>query len=389
VKRIVFGIGLGLIGWTSGAQLAAQATATTLVHDSTAHTFDILIGPVALPAGGHYHHGAHGGVVPPVATVEVPVDGYLNRLEVRLEDAEGNELPRELLHHLNLNDPDHRELFLPIARRLAGFSVETPPLALPPLLMGHPVLRGQRLDVSSMLHNPTGRDYAAVWVRVQIAYRPMSEGRPMYEVYPFGLDVAFPAGSKAFDLPPGRHRWSNEGSPAIGGTVLGIGSHYHRMVRYVAMEDVTGGRVLWLGCPAAHGDRESDIGHRGASDPAAGRLYEAAGFGLDPAHVYRITVEYDNPAADTILDGGMGAIGGVFLPATGAEWPPVDPSDPLYLLDRRHYREEIEGRWTEIGGSLKSRADVSAIRMDEPLSNALAARGPEPCATGSGVLRQP
>ena len=37
-----------------------------------------------------------------------------------LVDETGRVLPPELIHHFNLIDPSHRELFLPIAQRMAA-----------------------------------------------------------------------------------------------------------------------------------------------------------------------------------------------------------------------------------------------------------------------------
>ena len=52
-------------------------------------------------------------------------------------------------------------------------------------------------------------------------------------------------------------------------------------------------------------------------------------------HVYRVTVEYDNPTSDTIPQGGMGVVAGLFLPS--AQWPTADTTDATYRADRAHY----------------------------------------------------
>src|SRR2546427_593441 len=44
----------------------------------------------------------------PVYRVEIPLNASLYRARVEVLDDAGRELPRELLHHFNLSDPDHR-----------------------------------------------------------------------------------------------------------------------------------------------------------------------------------------------------------------------------------------------------------------------------------------
>ena len=74
---------------------------------------------------------------------------------------------------------------------------------------------------------------------------------------------------------------------------------------------------------------------------AVGYLYRKLGVKLEPSHSYRVTVSYENPSADTIHAGGMGVVGGVFLPS--APWPATDSTDALYVLDRKHYLREVSG----------------------------------------------
>ena len=55
-----------------------------------------------------------------------------------------------------------------------------------------------------------------------------------------------------------------------------------------------------------------------------------------PEHRYRVTVYYDNPTGAVIPEGGMGVVGGLFVPDRGAKWPGTNPSDSLYQQDLRH-----------------------------------------------------
>jgi hypothetical protein len=356
----------------AGAVTAAfgQTANVQLINSVEDRAFVLTIGPVDLPAAGRHGHGAHGAVYPPIATVEIPFDGYLNSLRYELVDGAGNMLPHEMLHHMNLNDPDHRELFLPIQRRIVAVSSETPPLEMPPDLMGYPVRRGQRIEVSAMLHNPTDESLEDVTVRVRLGYRLASEDRPDYAVLPFHLDVAFPAGEKSFDLPPGRHTWSNQGSPAVPGVIMGVGAHYHDFVEHIVLEDVTGGQILWVGCPIF--DESGDV-----ERSSVGRMYEhyeaVLGIEITPTHTYRVTVTYDNPTGDAIPEGGMGVVAGVFAPADSVTWPPLDRESALFRIDRQHATRQIQGRWADIGGDLVGDQRYPGVEVDAEPSPAFAA----------------
>src|SRR6266550_1579853 len=70
-------------------------------------------------------------LLPLVAMLEIPSDGYVHGFRVAVVDSVGHELPDEMIHHFNLIDPDHRELFLPISRRLLAAGHETGAVRLP------------------------------------------------------------------------------------------------------------------------------------------------------------------------------------------------------------------------------------------------------------------
>lgn len=214
---------------------------------------------------------------------------------------------------------------------------ETGSQSLPGWLLGVPVEAGGELVVSPMLHNPTGEHHEDVEVRVRLDYVEAGGMLPFLEVYPFQLDVAFPAGDKSVDLPPGPSSFSWEGSPSIEGRIMAIGSHLHELSRSIRLEDVTEDKVLWEGVPLIGEDGETVKG------VTMGKLYRRLGVAIHPDHVYRVTVDYDNPGTETITAGGMGVVAGVFMPSGDAEWPMVDTSDPLYQLDRKHYMREIRG----------------------------------------------
>ncbi|MFQ5550844.1 MAG: hypothetical protein ACE5FJ_06365, partial [Gemmatimonadales bacterium] len=245
-------------------------------------------------------------------------------------------MPREVLHHLNIIDPVRRELFLPISQRMAAVGGETLNYDLPWLLFGYPVRAGQSMVVVAMMHNPTGRDLSDVHVKFYFKYLEVGRPWPLFDVYPFQLDVAFPAGDKSFTLPPGRSSFSYEATPALEGRMLGIGAHLHEYAENITFEDVTTGEQIWEGLPILGEDGE-------LHGVTVGRLYRTGGARLFTDHVYRVTVRYDNPTGDSIPEGGMGVVAGIFSPGGGYAWPTVDRADTLYALDRAHYMREVRG----------------------------------------------
>ena len=146
------------------------------------------------------------------------------------------------------------------------------------------------------------------------------------------MDVKHPVGgtggSKAFDLPPGHSEQSWESTPAIPGTILGIGGHVHDYAVRLEFRDVTADEVLWAVAPKT--DAEGHV-----IELPFGRFYRFYRLGkqIQPDHRYRVTVVYENPTGHMITDGGMGAVAGAIIPDHGASWPPVDVDDPTYQAD--------------------------------------------------------
>ena len=287
----------------------------------------IELAPVDLPAGASHHRG----IQPPVATGEMPTAGSMYGFRVELVDETGALVPPELVHHFNLIDPDHRELFLPIARRMAAAGRETGPTKLPWLLFGLPFVRGEHVIASAMLHNPTAVSYRGVRTRLIFSYTPASRPWPIWEASPWQLDVAFPVGDKSFDLPPGRSERSYEGSPAVPGKIVVIGGHLHDYGVSLELIDATTGEVIWRAQPVR------DSAQRLVAIPI-GKLYGWTRLGahIVPEHRYRVTAVYDNPTGHLLEGAGMGVVAGLFVPDKGARWPAANPHDSLYVADLRH-----------------------------------------------------
>ncbi len=332
--------------------VSAQTVSTRIVDDPDNHRLAIMIGPVdlaAMPEG--HHHDASAMTLPPVETVVVPRDVYVYGFSFDVVDAEGKTVPSAVVHHLNLIDPDHRELFLPISQRIGAVGGETGSQEIPGVakyIIGVPLKAGQRVVVSLMMHNPTGKDIHGATVRYYWKYVKGGGVFPLFALQPFQLDVAFPAGDKSFDLPPGESSKSYEGKPSVAGRVLAIGGHLHEMAIDLKFEDATTNKLIWEGKP--YTDENGNVNRL-----AVGYLYKKLGVKLDADHKYRVTVDYINPTADTIKGGGMGVVAGVFLPS--GDWPATDTTDELYTLDKKHYMREVHGNLETILAEEKAPAE--------------------------------
>lgn len=319
---------LGILGW--GALLAPPRAAAQqtpqlrLVDDRDRQELVFELGPVDLPAHLGHEHAAQ----PPTDRVAIPIEGWVHGFRVEVVDGAGRAVPQQVVHHVNIIATEERELFSQIMLRVAAAGQETGEVKLP-RLAGYRVRKGQEFAVTSMLHNPTPRAYRGVKVRVRMPYTPESSWLSPVSIFPFYLDVMPPAGeTHAYDLPPGRSEKSWEGRPALAGRILGVGGHLHKYGVSLRLEDVTANEVLWEAKPKV--DEKGEV-----IDMPRGTFIWRLGIPVRSDHVYRLTAIYDNPTGETIPDGAMGALGGVFLPARGTVWPVVDRQHPEYQLDVR------------------------------------------------------
>jgi hypothetical protein len=288
-----------------------------------------LVGPVDLPAGVSPESGHHVDPVP-LQEIRFPRAGWVHGFVTDMVDAGGAPLRESFLHHVNVIDPDHRELFSPIARRVMAAGPETGEKELPGS-MGLPIEAGQRLLVRAVFHNPTPEDRRGLYLRIRFAFEPSRAGSGRAGVFPLYLDVRPPVGKKSFDLPPGRSEQSWSGRPAVAGRLLAAAGHLHEHAVSLRLEDATGGEVLWEVVPVTDSTG-------GIEEIPIGSFWKKGGIPLRPDREYRLVATYDNPTGETLPEGGMGTLGGVFIPEPGETWPAVDPTHPDYLADLVHQR---------------------------------------------------
>ena len=314
---------LSRIGRRSGLWLALAACAAgvlAIAPPLPSDEYVIEIGPISFPANS----GHEGIEQPPPRALELPVDGWLRGIAFEVVDERGEQLPTGMLHHLNLIVPDHRELFSQIMLRIGAAGPETRPYGLP-WFLGYRLHPGDSLLVTAMLHNPTPRAYQGVRLRVRLELSRAAPWLRPLAIQPLYLDVMPPAGVHSFDLPPGHSVKSWEGRPAVAARLLAAGSHLHQYGTALRLEDVSTGKVIWEARP--------DLGAQGEVLSMPRRYFLPFGVLLTPDHVYRLTAEYDNPTGNVLVDGGMGALGGIVLPAAGSVWPGVARGDSVYRHD--------------------------------------------------------
>ncbi len=296
-----------------------SADLLTVADDAEQGELTLALGPIDLPAGAGHDEVEQ----MPVLEGTFPFDFSMYAYRVEVVDEGGRPVPQTVIHHANLLEPDSRELFLPIMRRIIAVGHETKPQEVPKQLAGVPFVGGRRFLVLAMVHNPTGQAYRGVSIRLVLRY---TRQKPAMSVYPFHLDVMFPIGHKAFDIPPGRSKLSWVGIPAVEGRILGLGGHAHRYAVRLTLDNVSTGDTIYDVEPI----RDAD-GH--IEEVPAQLLMDVPAAVLNPEHVYRVTVWYDNPTGRTILKDAMGSVAGAYLPTGDLGSLEVDSEHALYLAD--------------------------------------------------------
>jgi hypothetical protein len=307
----------GLARWKWLVLAACLILALTAAARMQTREYFIEFGPFTLAA-------EHGAVAPQPRALTLPVDGWVRGLSFEVVDQNGDRLPTGVLHHLNLIAPERRELFSPIMLRIGAAGAETKPYSLP-FFLGYRVRPGDSLLVTTMLHNPTSREYRGVRLQVRLDYTPASGLLRPWSINPVYVDVTPPSDAHSFDLPPGRSSSSWEGAPAIPARLLAAGGHLHKFGTALRFEDLTTGDVLWEAYP----ERNEDGGVEGMPI----RYFLPRGVELHPDHRYRLTAEYENPTGKVIPNGGMGTLGGIVMPASGSRWPAAARQDSVYQHD--------------------------------------------------------
>jgi hypothetical protein len=330
VSRTLIVAALALVPFQA-TQMSAQSITTRV--DSARHEVVIDAGPFDVPAMDPEmakemeidHTSMHDDEERRVFRFDWPVDGPARGYRVELRDSAGSAIPRSMLHHLIAINFDRRQFVYPAAERLFGIGRETPDIALPGTL-AVPIGRGERLGFYIAWHNDTGRDLHGATVRIVMNWIPKRVARSYAAVLPIYIDVNNDVGgTNTFDVPPGKSSKAFEFVAPTSGHLLAVAGHLHDYGASIRLENAETGKVM-VKLPARR-----DANGKIVAMPR--KTFLLRPLRLREGHRYRIVAEYDSPLHETITNGAMANILGVFAPDSPSRWPEIDPSDPTFQKD--------------------------------------------------------
>jgi hypothetical protein len=305
---------------------------TSVTVDSSKHELTITAGPYDLPNMPPMDDAAMMDLGmshdTPVQNFEWPIDGWFRGFRVDLVNAQGQPVPRHVMHHLIMVNFSRRQLLYPAAERLMGAGTETDSEISVPKTIGVPMKPGMRLGMYVAWHNDTGKELDRVYLKVTMLWTPSNQNPQPVNSLPLYMDVNLTVGgSNTFDVPPGKSSKAYEFTLPVGGRLLGVGGHMHDYGVRVRLEDAETGKVITS--VVATRDAEGKV------SKMSRKLYGVSGDGLklEANHPYRVVGEYDNPTGETLIKGAMAHMVGLFVPEDMSKWPKIDPSDPTYQRD--------------------------------------------------------
>jgi hypothetical protein len=155
---------------------------------------------------------------------------------------------------------------------------------------------------------------------------PKRIARSYTSVLPIYIDVNNDVGgSNTFDVPPGKSSKAFEFVAPTSGYLLAVAGHLHDYGASIRLEDAEAGKVM-VKLPARR-----DANGKIVAMPR--KIFLLRPLRLREGHRYRIVAEYDSPLKETITNGAMANILGVFAPDSPSRWPAIDPSDPTFKKD--------------------------------------------------------
>nr|MBA3258678.1 hypothetical protein [Gemmatimonadales bacterium] len=291
---------------------AAPDTNVTIRVDSARKELTITAGPYDLPnmppMADHAMMNFGTSHDTPVHQFEWPLEGWFRGFRIGLVDAKGNEVPRDVIHHLIMVNFSRRQLVYSAAERLMGAGTETEDVSVPKTI-GVPMTTGMRLGMYVAWHNDSGRDLEGVYLKVTMLWTPKNQNPQPVNSLPLYMDVNLTVGgSNTFDVPPGKSERAHQFTLPVAGRLLGVGGHLHDYGVRVRLEDVESGKVITtVAATRDSAGKVSDIGQE---------LFGVTGQGLrlKANHPYRVVGEYDNPTGKTLVKGAMASMVGLFVP---------------------------------------------------------------------------
>ena len=326
-----------LSGLLFAVGLLAPATPDTLpatvsvAIDSARHEVTITAGPYDLvnmpPMENHGMMDLGASHDTPVLRFDWPVEGWLRGFRIELVDRNGRAVPRHVMHHMIMVNFARRQLLYSAAERLLGAGTETEDANVPKTI-GIPLTPGMDLGMYVAWHNDTGADLEGVMLKVSMQWTPRNQNPRPANAMPIYMDVNLTVGgTNTYDVPAGRSEKAHEFSLPVGGRLLGVSGHMHDYGMLVRLEDVASGKVL----TRVETKREKD----GKVIGMGRKLFGVTGDGLklEAGRRYRVVAVYDNPTGETLVNGAMAHMVGLFVPDDMALWPAIDESDPEFQRD--------------------------------------------------------
>lgn len=297
----------------------------TITVDSARREVTVRVGPftiAAMPKGmayaeAHAHHGPGMGV--PFLSFDWPVTGWLRGFRLGLTDGSGRPLSRQLIHHVAMVNVERRALLQDAVERILAAGQETEDVMLPASI-GLPLTAGTEVGLLAAWANETGAEIPDAYLTVTVSWTLANRSVRPVDVLPLYLDVHYQGvgQSNSYDLPPGASSRSTEFTLPVAGRLMGVGGHLHQHARDLVLEDLDAGRtVLQL---------KAQVSRAGELAGVERKVFGVRGDGLrlHAGRRYRLTARYDNPTGQTIPNGAMGIMIGLFAPGEMARWPTLD-----------------------------------------------------------------
>jgi hypothetical protein len=304
----------------------------SLAVDSAKHVVLVRVSPLCSSSpemasrSGHHHSSA--GQEGSWLQFRWPVDGWVRGFRASFTDEANHSLPRSRIHHLILAHLERRQLVHPAIERLFAIGQEPEDVILPKTI-GVPLKRGTRLALKGAC--APSPSTSAVYLFLELLWTPANQFPHPVSVLPFYVDVHLKSvlDTNTFDVPPGRSSTSYDFRLPVGGWLLAVGGHLHDYGVAVQLQDSSTGRV---------------ISRLRARRTPAGRvlsverkLYGVLGPGLKlkSGTTYRLVATFDNPTRETIRNGGMAHLVGLFEPEDLGRWPAISADDAELQEDLR------------------------------------------------------
>lgn len=334
---------IALIAALAAHQAPATGPDLSVKVDSSRHRVVVTAGSFTIPgASGAAHHGGmhQAGSEAPLMRFTWPVKGWARGVSLSIKTSSGADLPRRLVHHINVINFGRRQLLYPAPERMIAMGQETEDIRLP-ASVGIPVEPGMPMGLIVAWHNEDHEDIEDVVVTLSVEYSPENMYPRPISVLPVYMDVVYPIARAAdFDLPPGPQVFSAEFQMPINGRIIGAGGHLHDHGQALTLDEVLAGQTR----PLLRLDTRRDSTGRVL---AVDRKYpgiSGSGIKLTNGTTYRMSGRYQNPTGETLAKGAMVHLILLFAPEDVARWPQVDMSNTDYAKDVAF----IEGRTVSV-----------------------------------------